>query len=150
MPWPLLAGAAILAVGVILFLVLRKKNSGPPPKQSFNPIVPSQYYEDQTYAQKEDGSKIKLFCTEGTLQGSIFELGQEGGVIGSDAEAKIVLKDRAVAPKHAEILFSEGKFLLRCLPGADPFSHNDQPVSEARLSPGDTIKIGGSTFKVGS
>lgn len=62
-------------------------------------------------------------------------------VIGRLPDNDLVLPDSHVSRKHAELRFSQGRFLLKDLDSTGGTFVNDKRVSECYLFPGDVIVL---------
>jgi hypothetical protein len=132
-----IALAVVLVLGLVAFLVLRKRSAAPP-AENFVPIVTS--LGGNTYATDNAGS-ITLIGEAG-----VFPLGK-GGVVGSAAGCQAVISGSGVAARHAEISREGETFVVRGLNGAT-FSHNGKQSGEARIQGGDSLQFGAVSFKV--
>jgi len=70
-------------------------------------------------------------------------LGPEPLVIGRDPEGDVVLEDRRVSRRHAEIRLRLGRYTLYDLQSTNGTFVNGRRVAEVTLSDGDRIAIGG-------
>lgn len=89
-----------------------------------------------------------LVVKEGPLQGNRFSIPASGVKIGRDPEAcQVVINEGAASREHAIVVpVDGGRAMLRNLSGTNPTYVNGRPVQEATLSPGDRIRIAGSTL----
>jgi pSer/pThr/pTyr-binding forkhead associated (FHA) protein len=62
--------------------------------------------------------------------------------IGSDPGSDIVITDPAVSSTRAEIVFSEGMFILLDRNSKDPPRIDGENITARQLSPGDMIQFG--------
>jgi len=87
-----------------------------------------------------------LVVRTGPLSGKDFRLG-ELNKIGRDAQqCEIVIDDPAVSRQHASIRLSEGEFFVTDLDSANGTFVNNEQISRHKLSNGDVIKMGDTTF----
>lgn len=68
--------------------------------------------------------------------------------IGREHDNNIELKDPDVGRYHARILFDRGRFLLEDLESSNGTWLNGEKISEAALTNGDRVKIGGTEFAI--
>ena len=71
-------------------------------------------------------------------------LGAEALVIGRDPESDLVLDDRRVSRRHAEIRLRLGRFTLYDLESTNGTFVNGRRIAEVVLSDGDRIQVGGA------
>ena len=72
------------------------------------------------------------------------ELGAEAFTIGRDPQSDIVVHDRRVSRKHAEIRLRLGRFTLYDLQSTNGTYVNGRRVAEVVLADGDRVSIGGT------
>lgn len=78
--------------------------------------------------------------------GQAYIVDRAGFRIGREKRCDLIIPDRSVSRLHAEITFSRGAYLLRCL-GRTSTRVNGRPIAEPyRLRVGDKISIGGYEF----
>ena len=81
--------------------------------------------------------------------GEVFALGLEPVSIGRHGSNDIILADQQVSRHHAEIAMQGGQWVLRDLGSANGTYLNGRRIEKPHiLSPGDTIRLGRSTFRV--
>lgn len=88
----------------------------------------------------------RLFCVGGTQKGHSFSVTAAGITVGRDPQNDIVISDIRVSHRHAWVGIIDHKAVLRDLGSTNGTFLNaqmDSLVSEAVLSPGDTILFGG-------
>jgi hypothetical protein len=73
-------------------------------------------------------------------------LGPEPFAVGRDPENDLVLDDRRVSRRHAEIRLRLGRYTLYDLQSTNGTTVNGRRVAEVVLSDGDTVQIGGTEF----
>ncbi len=71
----------------------------------------------------------------------IFSIEKSLVTIGRNSDNDLVLNDPHISRKHAELCFSEGRFLIRDLDSTGGTFVNDEKVTERQLSPGDVIML---------
>ncbi|MEQ8842252.1 MAG: FHA domain-containing protein [Acidimicrobiales bacterium] len=87
-----------------------------------------------------------LMLTAGPMAGKEFILYKPETVVGSDFQVDVVLvKDRAVTPRHFVLRRDGSGTVLAVTPGA-AVSVNGTPVTNHRLRPGDQISVGSSVI----
>ena len=92
-------------------------------------------------------SRGKLKCISGPCEGETFDLnGKPRLIVGRVAPADILLDDKSVARKHAEIYKVGSCFNVYDLGSPGGTLVNGAPVTELQLSPGDEITIGEYVF----
>ncbi|HEY1075712.1 MAG TPA: FHA domain-containing protein [Fontimonas sp.] len=67
--------------------------------------------------------------------------------IGRGADNNIVIREKAVAPNHAEIVFEDGRYLLRDAGGKAVTRVNGSRIEQVALNDGDTIQIGSVSLR---
>jgi pSer/pThr/pTyr-binding forkhead associated (FHA) protein len=77
---------------------------------------------------------------------SIYHPGEAPTIIGRDETCGICIDSLAVAPKNAELISSDGEYLLLALDPEFPVLLNDELVDRASLHHGDLIQIGKHTL----
>ncbi len=88
-----------------------------------------------------------LLILQGADQGKRFELGAESVGLGRDSSNPIRLMDHEVSRRHAEIRCVGEEYHLVDLQSANGTYLNDEPVTEARLRPGDEVRLGQSIIQ---
>jgi len=63
-------------------------------------------------------------------------------LLGRDSENDVVLNDPATSRRHAQIQFTNERYVLTDLGSANGTIVNDQRIKERALSDGDVIKVG--------
>jgi len=91
---------------------------------------------------------LKLTCTKGPIKGHSFALTAEKTVIGRDERVDIVIRGSSISRKHAEIVFGPEQVIIRDLGSRNGIAIDGVGVSEAVLSPGETIRIDKYRFVV--
>ncbi len=84
----------------------------------------------------------RLMVFGGNGEGRIFELNLPAMNLGRAPENQIVIADASVSGRHCVFLVSGSEVTLRDLNSANGTFVNGQPVSEAGLRTGDTIRAG--------
>jgi pSer/pThr/pTyr-binding forkhead associated (FHA) protein len=88
-----------------------------------------------------------LVVVSGPHRASRFELPAKGTlVIGRGLEASIVLDDRDVWKKHAEVTITADGVKIRDLCGGQGLRVNGEPVDATALKAGDRFTVGGTTL----
>ena len=92
-------------------------------------------------------SRGKLKCISGPAEGETFDLNVKPRlIVGRSSPADIILSDKSVARKHAEIYKVGSFFNIYDLGSAGGTQVNGSPVTEQQLCPGDEIVIGDYVF----
>jgi hypothetical protein len=68
--------------------------------------------------------------------------------LGREVDNNIELRDMDVARYHARISFEAGKFVIQDLEGSSGTFVNGQRISQATLSPGAVIRVGGTELRL--
>ncbi len=85
-----------------------------------------------------------LTITQGPGAGKTLPLLPMTMTIGREVDNNIELKDVDVARYHARISFEAGHYVIQDLEGSSGTFVNGQKISKAPLSPGSTIRVGGT------
>ena len=97
---------------------------------------------DKALRERPRGPKASLAVREGDDRREI-RLGPEPLTIGRDPENILVLDDRRVSRKHAEIRLRLGRYMLYDLQSTNGTHVNGRRVAESVLTDGDRVAIGG-------
>lgn len=89
---------------------------------------------------------FSLAIVSGKGAGQSFAFAQRRVRIGRDGDNDLVLYDTGVSRYHCEVLDEDGTFTLRDVGSANGTLLNERLTTEARLKPGDTIRIGPVAF----
>ena len=84
----------------------------------------------------------RLRVLSGHLEGQTFALGDSDLSIGRAPDNTITLDDPAVSGHHCVIVRDKDHFTIRDLDSTNTTLLNEVSITEFRLNPGDTIKIG--------
>ena len=106
---------------------------------------------DPTALKKPDpaAGTIHVTCTQGSLAGQQFALGQAPLVVGRAQNAEIRATDPSVADHHARLFVVGGKAFVQDLLGKGDLELNGKRFKKhRRLDFGDTVKIGELEFRV--
>jgi pSer/pThr/pTyr-binding forkhead associated (FHA) protein len=76
--------------------------------------------------------------------------GAAGGrlVLGRSPDCQLVFADDTVSRRHAELRFTEGRWMLRDLGSANGTWVNGRRVMEAEVAPGDEVQLGGLAIRL--
>jgi hypothetical protein len=91
-------------------------------------------------------ASARLVCVGGTQKGNSFSVAVAGIMVGRDPGNDVVIDDPRVSSRHAWVGIVDRRAVLRDLGSTNGTFLNariESPVSEAVLSPGDTIFFGG-------
>ncbi len=90
-----------------------------------------------------------LVAMNGDQKGEDFRIREGQNVLGSGADADILLKDGAASARHASIRYKDGKFFLTDLDSTNGTHLNDgeQPIAREALKDNDVIRIGDLELK---
>jgi hypothetical protein len=83
----------------------------------------------------------------GEQKGEDFRLHEGKNMVGSGAEAQIVLRDTTVSGQHASLRFEDGKFILTDLDSSNGTYQNDKKIAREELNDNDMIRFGEVTVK---
>ncbi|HEX5230485.1 MAG TPA: FHA domain-containing protein [Bryobacteraceae bacterium] len=85
----------------------------------------------------------------GPQKGEDFRIREGPNIIGSAADADIVLHDPDVSEKHASLRYKDRKFTITDLDSANGTFVNDRPdpIAREELKDNDTIRMGTVTLK---
>lgn len=84
----------------------------------------------------------KLVVISEELAGKTYDLALDSNTIGRVADNNIRIEDSTISSHHATIQLVGGEVILRDLNSTNGTRVNGQKISEARLSPGDTVRFG--------
>jgi HD-GYP domain-containing protein (c-di-GMP phosphodiesterase class II) len=97
---------------------------------------------------KLPSSRMKLTCPEGTERDSIWELFDPRTSIGRDPICDIIINDSKVSRVHAEIILERNDFVFHDRKSLNGSFINNERVTQQVLTPGDQIRLGGTTLHV--
>jgi DNA-binding SARP family transcriptional activator len=104
--------------------------------------IPAQLHADPLYSTIKNGDGDIPARLE-YADGQVVFLADGTTVIGRDHDARVRLVDGRVSRRHAEIVASDGQYVLRDLGSTNGSSVNGQPVTQQPLADGDVLSIGG-------
>ena len=90
---------------------------------------------------------FEVGSAESTTQKTIYPL-LEATTIGRDANNAISLSDSTASRNHARVRFWQGSWIVEDLKSANGIIFNGEQVENASLKPGDSFKIGETTFSL--
>ena len=90
---------------------------------------------------------FEVGSAESTTQKTIYPL-LEATTIGRDASNAIRLSDTTASRNHARVRFWQGSWIVEDLKSANGIIINGERVENASLNPGDSFKIGETTFSL--
>src|SRR3990167_2753566 len=91
--------------------------------------------------------KCQLTVIEGPMRGNKITLNKNRMAIGKRENNDFILTDKTVSRNHLEIEYTSDSFLLRDLDSTNGTYLNGSRVKEVYLSPGDIIKVGGTSIE---
>ena len=92
---------------------------------------------------------LSLIGISGSRVGQSTVFSDRSTVVGSDAQCGVVMRDRMILPRHAEVRAAlERWFILPLDPKASLFVNGEPVRGQQRISDGDLVTIGSATFKV--
>lgn len=91
---------------------------------------------------------LTLIGISGSRVGQATTLQSRSTVIGSSGGCDMVMHDRLILPRHAEIRVALDRwFILPLDPTAAVFVNGEPVTGQQRLEPGDLVTVGTATFK---
>ena len=69
-------------------------------------------------------------------------------VLGRSPGCQLVFADDTVSRRHAELRFSDGRWMLRDLGSVNGTWVNGRRVMEAEVAPGDDVQLGGLAIRI--
>jgi len=86
---------------------------------------------------------------DGEQKGEDFRIRDGQNILGSGAEADIVIRDGTISARHASLRYKDHKFVLSDLDSTNGTFLNDSPVPIARedLRDNDVVRIGAVSLK---
>jgi predicted component of type VI protein secretion system len=91
---------------------------------------------------------LSLIGISGSRVGQATVFTGRSTVIGSDAQCGVVMRDRMILPRHAEVRAAlERWFILPLDPKASIFVNGEPVTGQQRISEGDLVTVGSATFK---
>jgi pSer/pThr/pTyr-binding forkhead associated (FHA) protein len=92
---------------------------------------------------------LRLQATAGPCEGSVFEVGESGAIVGRLPDNPIYVPDSRLSRKHARIDYRDKAYWLTDLGSANGTSLNGRAVDASRqLQAGDVIDLGETRFTV--
>lgn len=90
-----------------------------------------------------------LVALNGEQRGEDFRVREGQNVIGTAADADIVIKDSSVSSRHASVRYRDQKFLLTDLDSLNGTFVNEErePAARAELKDNDVVRVGGVSLK---
>ncbi len=88
-----------------------------------------------------------LVCLNGGLKGHDFRIRDGKNVIGTAADADVVLTDQYMSARHAVIRHEEGMFIIVDLDSTNGTYVNDQRCSKEELIDNDRVRVGRCELK---
>jgi len=83
----------------------------------------------------------------GDQRGEDFRVREGKNLLGSGAEAQIVLRDTTVSGQHASLRYEDGKFFITDLDSSNGTYLNDKKIAREELKDNDVLRIGEITLK---
>jgi pSer/pThr/pTyr-binding forkhead associated (FHA) protein len=92
---------------------------------------------------------LLLMGISGSRVGQTMVFTDRSTIVGSDSLCGVILRDRMVLPRHAELRVAlERWFILRLDPNAALFVNGEPVTGQQRIDAGDLVTVGTATFKV--
>lgn len=91
---------------------------------------------------------LSLIGISGSRVGQSTVFTERSTVVGSDSRCGVVLQDRLILPRHAEVRVALDRwFILPLDPKAAIFVNGEPVTGQQRIDEGDLVTVGGATFK---
>ncbi|MFW6158280.1 MAG: ATP-binding protein [Planctomycetota bacterium] len=91
---------------------------------------------------------IQLDVIAGPNTGASFEAEEDCFIIGRARTSRIILLDKKVSARHAEVSRRDDRYRVRDLSSTNGTYVNGRAVQEARVRPGDELRVGQTILKV--
>ena len=88
----------------------------------------------------------RLAAISGRLKGAVFNVSDEGAVIGRETSANLCIAESAVSRRHSKLEKTGDDYVINDLDSLNGTFVNDVPVRSRVLQHGDRIRIGESQF----
>lgn len=88
----------------------------------------------------------RLAAISGRLKGAVFNVSDEGAVIGRETSANLCIAESAVSRRHSKLQKTGDDYVINDLDSLNGTFVNDVPVKSRVLQHGDRIRIGESQF----
>ena len=88
----------------------------------------------------------RLAAISGRLKGAVFNVSDEGTVIGRETSANLCIAESAVSRRHSKLEKSGDDYVINDLDSLNGTFVNDVPVKTRVLQHGDRVRIGESQF----
>ena len=98
------------------------------------------------FSKNKPSSQLRIL--EGESTGSIYAINKSNNTIGRHSSNTIVIRDKQISTKHAEINFIEGRYWINDLNSKNGVIVNGREISgKACLFDGSLIKLGTSIIR---
>jgi hypothetical protein len=88
-----------------------------------------------------------LVAMNGEQRGEDFRLHEGKNVLGSGADAQVMIRDAAVSAQHASLRYEDSKFFLIDLDSSNGTFVNDKKIAREELKDNDVVRLGEITLK---
>ena len=88
----------------------------------------------------------RLAAISGRLKGAVFDVNDEGTVIGRETSANLCIAESAVSRRHSKLEKSGDDYVINDLDSLNGTFVNDVPVKTRVLQHGDRVRVGESQF----
>lgn len=91
---------------------------------------------------------IELAVVAGPNTGESYRAAEESFIIGRARTNRVILLDKKVSGRHAEISLQGDKYVIRDLGSTNGTYVNGRAVRQAQIRPGDEVRVGQTVLKV--
>lgn len=109
---------------------------------------PPQSQPATAVVQAPTSSGLSLVALDGPITGQRFEIGLTELVLGREAPGVTLSFDPSASRRHASLQLTLGGVLVRDLGSTNGTLLNGVRIQEATAKPGDTVRIGSTTFRI--
>jgi transcriptional regulator with GAF, ATPase, and Fis domain len=88
----------------------------------------------------------RLAAISGRLKGAVFNIGDEGTVIGRETSVNLCIAESAVSRRHSKLEKRDDDYVITDLDSLNGTFVNDVPVKTRVLQHGDRVRVGESQF----
>jgi Inner membrane component of T3SS, cytoplasmic domain len=88
-----------------------------------------------------------LVAMSGDQKGEDFRLREGKNVLGSGADAQVIIRDDTVSTQHASLRYEDSKFFLTDLDSSNGTYVNEKRIAREELKDNDMVRVGEITLK---